>query len=65
MTDHHDDCACDDCEAEAEELRALILSAIANGRVTEDSVLDAIIGSTDRPEIVAMVEDYRIQKEEG
>lgn len=60
MTDHHDD-----CEAEAEELRALILSAIANGRVTEDSVLDAIIGSTDRPEIVAMVEDYRIQKEEG
>jgi hypothetical protein len=65
MTEHHDDCQCPACEEEAARLRALLLEAVADGRVTEDAILDAIIGATDRPEAVAMVEDYRIRKDQG
>ena len=62
---HPDDCDCDDCEAEAEELRALLLNAVRSGQVSEADLLTAIAKNTQRPEIVAMAEDRRLQIEAG
>lgn len=64
MAEHHDDCVCTACEAEAAELRALLLGALDAGTITETALLDACVAATERPEMVAMVEDYRIRQEE-
>ena len=61
------ECGCDECEAclaEAARLRLVILDAVRSGKVTEDQILNAVVKYTDRPETVAMVEDYKLQREE-
>lgn len=63
--EHDNECRCDECEAEADVLRQLILNAVKRGDITEDELLDAVVQHTDRPETIAMVEDYRIQREGG
>jgi hypothetical protein len=62
MNEHEDDCRCEECEAEAQRLRLLLLDAVRTGKISETALLDTLVRSTDRPEIVAMVEDYRIQQ---
>jgi len=60
MSNHADGCHCDDC-AKA-KLKEIILRAVESGQVTESDVLDAIVKTTVSPEVVALVEDYRLQQ---
>jgi hypothetical protein len=63
VSEHNDDCGCVGCVEDAERLRALLLAAVEDGLFSEDDVLDAIVSTTERPEIVAMIEDYRLRED--
>lgn len=60
--EHECECEeCDECVAEKQRLINLILNARASGQVSEGQLIDALGKSTDRPEAVAMLEQYKIE----